>query len=553
VGVDTEKRRLRAKEIANQIDLAPGQEPLRSAIERCGKDKELLNEVLGFLGERSTSRPDSEAPPDPMANQKVGAYKTHWRLGGGGNGDVYLATRAKEPHQQVAIKFLRLHEGESEEFRRRFLRERQIIALLNHPYIVKLFDADRTRDGRPYFVMEYVAGEDLDKHANTRRMTVLQRLDLFLKTCDAVQYLHSHLIVHRDLKPANVLVDEDGNPRVLDFGIAKLLRPELMDGELITTTQRHPLTAQYASPEQWEGGLITSASDVYSLGVILFQLLTGDLPVPWSGHSYAEYEHLVCQGNLPKASKSVVEGHATLCRESSTASLAAHLVGDLDAILSKALYKDVTERYPTVAALAEDIHRHLQFLPVRARGEGVSYRFRRFLRRNRVLATSITAVLLALGLGLGTALVQRDEARSKKREAEEQRLIAQRETEHVQQLVKQREETLRQLQRELDEKGVQAQQWRIAVENLKADIERSIHEDENPIPVRGESPFLSSARHVLLGRNYGVLARLLTLSGDREGARKAYQSCVANLKRAQEAGDISQSTTETMRGCQAGL
>jgi serine/threonine protein kinase len=229
VGVDTEKRRLRAKEIANQIGLAPGQEPLRSAIERCGNDKELLNEVLGFLGERSTSRPDSEAPRDPMANQKVGSYKTHWRLGGGGNGDVYLATRAKEPHQQVAIKFLRLHEGESEEFRRRFLRERQIIALLNHPYIVKLFDADRTRDGRPYFVMEYVAGEDLDKHANTRRMTVLQRLDLFLKTCDAVQYLHSHLIVHRDLKPANVLVDEDGNPRVLDFGIAKLLRPELMD------------------------------------------------------------------------------------------------------------------------------------------------------------------------------------------------------------------------------------------------------------------------------------------------------------------------------------
>jgi hypothetical protein len=401
--------------------------------------------------------------------------------------------------------------------------------------------------------MEYVAGEDLDKHANSRRMTVLQRLDLFLKICDAVQYLHSHLIVHRDLKPANVLVDEDGNPKVLDFGIAKLLRPELMDGELITMTKRHPLTAQYASPEQWEGGLITSASDVYSLGVILFQLLTGDLPVPWTGQAYAEYQHLVCQGDLPKASKSVVEGNAALCRESSTGALEGRLMGDLDAILSMALQKDVTERYPTVAAFTEDIHRHLQFLPVRARGEGVLYRVRRFLRRNRALATSITAVLLALGLGLGTALVQRNEARSKRKEAEEQRLIAQEEQERVKQLLRQREETLRQLQTQLDGKGVQAQQWRVAVENLKADIEKSIHEDENPIPVRGESPFLSSSRDILLGRNYGLLARLLTLSGDREGARKAYESCVANLKHAQEAGDISQSTTETIRRCQAGL
>jgi len=126
--------------------------------------------------------------------------------------------------------------------------------------------------------MEYVAGENLYKHANSKRMTILQRLDLFLKVCDAVQYLHSHLIVHRDLKPANVLVDAHGNPRVLDFAIAKLLRPELMDGELIIMTKRHPLTAQYASPEQWDGGLITSASDVYSLVVILFELLTGALP-----------------------------------------------------------------------------------------------------------------------------------------------------------------------------------------------------------------------------------------------------------------------------------
>jgi len=375
---------------------------LHSAVARCGDDKELLVEVLDFLGEQSTLGPtDAELPArNPMANQKIGSYKIHWRLGSGGNGDVYLATRVKEPHQHVAIKILRLPDDENEEFRRRFLRERQIIALLNHPYIVKLFDADRSKDGRPYFVMEYVAGEQLDKHANSRRMTILQRLGLFLKICDAVQYLHSHLIVHRDLKPANVLVDSDGNPKVLDFGIAKLLRPEMMDGELITMTNRHPLTAQYASPEQWKGGLITSASDVYSLGVILFQLLTGDLPIPWTGKEYAEYQRLVCEGNLPLVSNSVVEGHEVHCREPSGVALAAYLAGDLDAILSKALDKDLTERYPTIAALADDIQRHLQFLPVRARGKGLSYRTRRFLRRNRALVASIAAVVLTLSLGL---------------------------------------------------------------------------------------------------------------------------------------------------------
>jgi serine/threonine protein kinase len=512
-------------------------------------------EVLDCLGEQSTIQLTEAEPParDPMANQKIGSYKIHWRLGSGGNGDVYLATRTKEPHQQTAIKILRVPDGESEEFRRRFLRERQIIALLNHPYIVKLFDADRTKDGRPYFVMEYIAGEELDKHANSRRMTVLQRLSLFLKICDAVQYLHSHLIVHRDLKPANVLVDADGNPKVLDFGIAKLLRPEMMDGELITMTQRHPLTAQYASPEQWKGDLITTASDVYSLGVILFQLLTGDLPIPWTGKAYAEYQRLVCEGKLPLASKSVVEGHSVLCREPSATALAAHLAGDLDAILSKAMDKDVTERYPTIAALTEDIQRHLRFLPVRARGKGLSYRTRRFLRRNRALTISISAVVLALGLGLGIALVQRNKARHEQVVAEQQTSIAEVETRRANDLAHQSEEVAQRLQQALDEKGIQDKQLRLAVANEVSQLREIIRKDEKPNSVRGESVLAGPARNVLLGRNYAVLAQLLTLSGDRQGARSAFQGCVANLRRAQDAGDISQGTADTMRRCQAGL
>ena len=555
LGADLEKRRSRAKEIADQIVQTPGTKRLDSAVARCADDKELLMEVLDFLGEQCTLGPrDAEAPvQDAMANRKIGSYKIHWRLGSGGNGDVYLATRTKEPHQQVAVKILRLPDGENEEFRRRFLRERQIIALLNHPYIVKLFDADRTKDGRPYFVMEYVAGEELHKHANSRRMTILERLALFLKICDAVQYLHSHLIVHRDLKPANVLVDADGNPKVLDFGIAKLLRPEMMDGELITMSNRHPLTAQYASPEQWSGGFITAASDVYSLGVILFQLLTGDLPIPWTGKGYAEYQRLVCEGNLRLGSKSVVEGHPVLCREPSGTALAAHLAGDLDAILSKALEKDVTERYPTIAVLAEDIERHLQFLPIRARGQGLSYRTRRLLRRNRALVASIAAVVLALSLGLGIAVVQENKARHEQAVAERQTSIAEAETRRATELAQQREEIAKRLERSLDEQGIEDKQLRVAVANEVSQLRESIRKDERATSVRGESLLAGPSGNVVLGRNYAVLAQLLALSGDRQGARGAFQSCVANLKRAQDAGDISPGTAETQRRCQAGL
>jgi eukaryotic-like serine/threonine-protein kinase len=555
LSADHDEQQVKAKEIADQLVQTPGTKRLHSAVVRCGNDKDLLMEVLHHLGEQSTVCLTEVATPvrDPMANQKIGSYKIHWRLGSGGNGDVYLATRTKEPHQQVAIKILRLPDGENEEFRRRFLRERQIIALLNHPYIVKLFDADRTKDGSPYFVMEYVAGEDLDKHANSRRLTILQRLALFLKICDAVQYLHSHLIVHRDLKPANVLVDADGNPKVLDFGIAKLLRPEMMDGELITMTKRHPLTAQYASPEQWEGGLITSASDVYSLGVILFQLLTGDLPIPWSGKGYAEYQRLVCEGNLPLASKSVVKGHALLSREPSGAALATHLAGDLDAILFKAMDKEVTERYPTVAALTDDIQRHLQFLPVRARGKGLSYRTRRFLRRNRALAASIAAIVIALGLGLGMALMQRNNARHQKVVAEQQKSMAEAETRRANELAHQSDEVAQRLQHALDAKGIQDKQLRLAVAHEVNQLREIIRNDEKPNLIRGEGVLAGPARNVLLGRNYAVLAQLLTLSGDRQGAHSAFQSCVANLQRAQDAGDISRGTADTMRRCQAGL
>jgi hypothetical protein len=544
---DAEARRQRAEEIARKISRDQTRDPMRAAMQLCGKDEKLLLDVLSLLGEQATANePVGASGRDSLSNQKVGGYKIHWRLGSGGNGDVFLATRLKEPHQQVAMKFLRLTDGENDEFRRRFLRERQIIALLNHPFIVKLFDADRTKDGRPYFVMEYVEGSDLDKYANGKRLTVDERLQLMLKICDAVQYLHQHLIVHRDLKPANIMVDTEGTPKVLDFGIAKLLRPELMDGDLITITERHPLTAQYASPEQWEGGLVTSASDVYSLGVILFKLLTGDLPIPWADKLVTEYRRLVCQGVFPKASKSVTESHAALCREANSKALANRLSGDLDAILAKALYKDVTERYPTVEAFAEDIHRHLRMLPVRARGEAGLYRVRRFLRRNRALASSAIAVVLALALGLGTALYQRNEARA-------QRAEAQRETARVKELIGQRDAMLQTLQRQVADSGSQNEQFRVAVAKLTEDFRRTVSDDQRLHGMdRGDSASGDPYSQVLRARNFEVLGRLLTLSGDKAGARQAYQGCVTSLTRAQRAGDSSQATVDGILRCEAG-
>jgi serine/threonine protein kinase len=529
----------RAKAIADEILAEVAQDPLRSAVDRCGSNRELLMAVLSQLSERYGEGATDPGVPiqDRLANKKIGSFRIHWRLGGGGNGDVYLATRLKEPHQTVAMKFLRMLGGENEEFRRRFSREKQIVAFLNHPYIVKLFDADRTREGRPYFVMEYVAGEALNKYADSKRLTVHQRLKLFLKVCDAVQYLHSHLIIHRDLKPANVLVDANEDPKVLDFGIAKLLRPELMDGEVITVTERHPMTAEYASPEQWEGGFITSASDVYSLGVVLFQLLSEDLPFVWHGGTYAEYKKLVCEEQPRVCSKSIVKGHGALCREASDSALADRLSGDLDAIVSMALRKDTAERYLTVGALAEDIQRHLSFLPVTAREQGWPYRTRRFLRRNRSLAASAVTVVMALSIGLGAALVQKTRA---VRERDRATALAADGTKAAQEL----EEKLKQ-------ENLQGEPLRAAIRGIAAELEKRVQEDQHrDVSGRGEGGSPAIARDLLVARDYESLGRFRILQGDTDGARRAFEDCVGSLRRAQETGDVSDGTTKDLKRCQ---
>jgi serine/threonine protein kinase len=562
VNANPEGRQRNAEEIVRKIVSDGERDRFQAARRLCGDDELLLMEVLGRLGELLTEnlRGESERQRDPMINQKIGGFRIHWKLGSGGNGDVYLATRVNKPHQQVAMKFLTLHTHESDEFRRRFLRERQITALLNHTYIVKLFDADRTKESRPYFVMEYVNGMDFDKYANFHKLTVNARLDLFLKLCEAVQYLHQHLIVHRDLKPSNVMVDAHGKPKVLDFGIAKLIRPEMMDGDLITILDQSPMTMPYASPEQWEGGVITSASDVYSLGVMLFQLLGGRLPVPWADTHLAEYRRLVCTGELPRLSRVIADGHAILCGELSTAALAHRLSGDLDAIVAKALEKDVTERYATVQELAEDIRRHMQFLPVRAQGDSRLYHARRFVRRHRVPVTATVAVILALAIGLGATVHEAQVARRQKAIALDRTAIAldqtnkaKQEARRISQLDAGQQEMLDALQKKIADQTAQGQQLRASLRELTIQWQARIDEDKhNDEQKRGDTSPNQAELLRTRGRNYELLGRLLTLSGDKNGARQAYQSCVANLTAAERAGDISATTAEAMRQCHAG-
>lgn len=324
-----------------------------------------------------------------VPQMRIGPYRLVRPIARGGMGEVYLGVYETEDFQRtVAVKLIR--QGfDTDELVRRFRTERQILSSLTHPNIAQLLGGGATDDGRPYFVMEFVEGEPVDAFCERRRLPVPRRLGLFLEICAAVQHAHQNLVVHRDLKPSNILVMPDGTPKLLDFGIGKVLSS---DGTPSTdsVTQLRALTPEYASPEQIRGEPVTTASDVYSLGVLLFVLLTGRLP--FASRSGADLEHAVREESPPRPSVAAPR-------------LAQRLAGDLDHIVLKALRKDPAWRYATVTMLAEDIQRHLDGLPVKARADTLVYRSGKFLRRNAwamsaagvgVLAlVTITAVTLA--------------------------------------------------------------------------------------------------------------------------------------------------------------
>ena len=367
--------------------------------------------VAGGLLDGLTA-PEVELPPP----ERIGPYRVLRRLGRGGMGEVLLAERADGLFEQrVAIKLLRLGMA-SDEILDRFSRERRILARLEHPHIARLLDGGATEDGRPYFVMELVEGETITEYCRTRSLSVDDRLRLLLDCCEAVAAAHRNLVVHRDLKPSNVLVAKDGEVKLLDFGIAKLLGPEdTGEAAAETATGLRLLTPAYAAPEQILGEPVTTATDVWALGALAYELFTGTLPQKREGRSAAALVAVAAEDVKERPSQRVArEPLASLPfaepSEGDRRRLERRLRGDLDNVLLEALRRQPERRYGSVSALAGDLRRHREGQPVKARPDTFGYRFGKFVRRNRVGAAAAILVLASLVTGLAVAAWQAQRA-----------------------------------------------------------------------------------------------------------------------------------------------
>ncbi|MEX0879789.1 MAG: serine/threonine-protein kinase [Thermoanaerobaculia bacterium] len=344
--------------------------------------------------------------PEPPLPDAIGPYRILSRLGRGGMGEVLLGERADGLFEQrVAIKLLR-RGMDSDEVLARFSRERRILARLHHPHIARLLDGGAAPDGRPYFVMELVDGEPITAYCRERNLSVEDRLRLVLDACDAVSAAHRSLIVHRDLKPSNVLVSKDGEVKLLDFGIAKLLASdEAKSAATETRAEARRLTPAYAAPEQVLGEPVTTATDVWALGALLYELLTGTVPQRRDARTAAGLAASVDTETLERPSARVAKAPlaslpASTPSEPDRRRLERRLRGDLDNILQMALRREPERRYGAVAALAEDLRRHLSGRPVRARAVTVGYRLGKFVRRQRIAVAAGALVLLSLVAGL---------------------------------------------------------------------------------------------------------------------------------------------------------
>ena len=331
-------------------------------------------------------------------NTQVGAWTIKESIGAGGMGEVFLAHRKTAFDQVAALKIMAAQLIHADA-KRRFEAERQILARLQHPYIATLIDGGTSDQGVPYLVMEYVRGESLYEYCSRRRLDVDARLKMFGKICEAVEYAHRNLVVHRDLKPGNILIDEDGNPKLLDFGIAKIIESDGQDsGELRTEFHARVMTPQYASPEQVRGEPVTVATDTYALGVLLFHLLTGESPYHPSSPNPRDIENSVLEETPKRPSVAVSEltgtdaaAQASAERRSTPVKLSRKLTGDLDNIALTCLQKDPARRYGSVQALNQDIGRYLRNEPVLAHADSLLYRARKFVQRNRLPVGIATA------------------------------------------------------------------------------------------------------------------------------------------------------------------
>ena len=392
----TPERFSRIGEVYEAVDSAPEAEQTALLARLCGDDDALREAVAALLspdpasadaiaeaigGEASAWASDA-ASADALAGpesrpERIGRYRIVRRIGQGGMGAVYEAVRVDDFNKRVALKVIR-GDLDAPAARQRFAQERQLLANLEHPNIARLLDGGETLGGSPYLVLEYVDGEPL--LAFCARLDRAGALRVFLTVCEAVDHAHRNLVIHRDLKPSNILVTTDGEPKLLDFGIATLIRADA----LATETHVGAMTLAFASPEQILGRPMSTATDVYSLGVVLYRLLTGRLPYDLEGATPARIERMVCVDPAAPAG----------------------LDDDLDAILGMALRKEPERRYGSARRLAEDIQRHLDHLPVVARPDTLAYRARKFARRRWPALIAASAVVLAVAVGTGATLYQ---------------------------------------------------------------------------------------------------------------------------------------------------
>ncbi|NBC17317.1 MAG: protein kinase, partial [Bacteroidetes bacterium] len=413
---------------------------------RCGNDVALYREVVtllksdaeaeSVLGESVTAfaaplLPALEADlADGFApGERVGPYRLQHEIGRGGMGAVYLAERVDgQFDRRVALKVIK-RGMDTDEILHRFRFERQILARLEHPHIARLYDAGVTDDGRPYLAMEYVDGQPLHRYCDGRTLPVDERLRLFQTVCAAVQFAHQNLVIHRDLKPSNILVTEGGAVKLLDFGIAKLLSDEAT-GAPLTRTGVRVLTPEYAAPEQRTDSVVTTAADVYALGVVLYELLTGRRPLAPDALPDTAPEPPSTAVTKP-TERSHADGTTTTltpetvstARQTSAERLRRRLRGDLDVIVLKALRPEPERRYASAEAFLEDIKRHLDGLPVQARPDTLGYRLRKFVQRHTAgvaAAAAVLALILAFSVLHTTRVTQeRNLARQERDKAAE--------------------------------------------------------------------------------------------------------------------------------------
>lgn len=396
--------------------------------EEC-RDPLIRAEVLSLLQAHSNVEDFLEQPsragtelvaalrPDSLLGERIGPWRLTDEIGRGGMGTVYRAVRADDEfHREAAIKIV-TRGMDTDVLLRRFRTERQILANLEHPYIARLIDGGTTPGGLPYFVMEYVQGDPLTVYCDKHRLGIPERIELFRKVCTAVGYAHQNLVVHRDLKPANILVTPDGTPKLLDFGIARIMRGPGREGSEPTVTMLRMATPAYASPEQIRGAVAGTPSDIYSLGVILYELLTGHRPYRLPTRDSGELARVICEREPTRASvvvgftESVERSDGDLSvvdatgvchhRDTTLDQLRRRLRGDLDNILSMALRKEPHRRYESVEQFSEDLHRHIIGLPINARRDTWNYRFSKFVDRHRTgVAAGVIALVLLLSLSI---------------------------------------------------------------------------------------------------------------------------------------------------------